>query len=173
MNTQLLQARQAKYALYAAIYILIVLAILVAIALAFRPVKPVPDIARKPPLIPAQSGHEEKRVASNQDNQAVDQERTVRPKSANARKSSHPQGEIAAAQVKVKQPRLEQFPAPQPMSEQEKMLANYVAEDPERAVLLARAQAEALRRDELEERKKFPTSDATNSEEASEPITNR
>lgn len=48
-------------------------------------------------------------------------------------------------------PKLDQFPSPQPLSEQEKILQNYVAENPEQAVLLARARTEALRQDQLEE----------------------
>jgi hypothetical protein len=48
-------------------------------------------------------------------------------------------------------PKLEQFPSPQPLSEQEQMLANYVAKDPEHAVLVARARMAALHRDQSEE----------------------
>jgi len=44
-------------------------------------------------------------------------------------------------------PHLEQFPSPQPLSEQEKILARYVATYPEHAALVAEARAEALRRD--------------------------
>jgi hypothetical protein len=47
-------------------------------------------------------------------------------------------------------PKLDQFPSPQPLSEQEKLLASYVAEYPENAVRDARAQAEGLRRDQEE-----------------------
>jgi len=48
-------------------------------------------------------------------------------------------------------PHLEQFPSPQPLSEQEKILARYVATYPEHAALVAEARAEALRRDAAEE----------------------
>jgi hypothetical protein len=48
-------------------------------------------------------------------------------------------------------PHLEQFPSPQPLSEQEKILAGYVAAYPEHAALVAEARAEALRRDAAEE----------------------
>lgn len=54
-------------------------------------------------------------------------------------------------------PRLDQFPSPQPLSEQEKLLRAFVAENPERAVLIARARSEQLRQDELEELKMFPS----------------
>lgn len=53
--------------------------------------------------------------------------------------------------VAVAVPKLDQFPSPRPLSQQEKMLRSYVAEDPVQAVLIARARSEALREDELEE----------------------
>lgn len=58
------------------------------------------------------------------------------------------------------QPRLDQFPSPQPLSEQEKILESYVAKYPERAVLLARLRTEQLRLDQVEEGKD-PSSDGT------------
>jgi hypothetical protein len=53
--------------------------------------------------------------------------------------------------VAAANPKLDQFPSPRPLSEQERMLANYVADYPEQAALVAQARAETLRRD-LEER---------------------
>jgi hypothetical protein len=49
------------------------------------------------------------------------------------------------------EPKLERFPSPQPMSEQEKILASYVAQYPEHAALIAEARTEALRKDRREE----------------------
>jgi len=57
-----------------------------------------------------------------------------------------------ASAVAEAHPKLDQFPSPQPLSEQEKILASYVEDYPERAVLLARARTEALRSDQIEER---------------------
>jgi hypothetical protein len=57
---------------------------------------------------------------------------------------------VSSENRKLDQPKLDQFPSPQPLSEQEKLLQSYVAEYPERAVLIARARSEALQRD-LEE----------------------
>jgi hypothetical protein len=48
-------------------------------------------------------------------------------------------------------PKLEQFPSPQPLNEQEQMLMSYVANYPETAALVAQARAEALQRDREEE----------------------
>ena len=59
---------------------------------------------------------------------------------------------VAASLPKFDQPKLDRFPSAQPLSEQEKILQNYVAEYPEKAVLIARARSEELQRD-LEEMK--------------------
>jgi prefoldin subunit 5 len=45
---------------------------------------------------------------------------------------------------------LEQFPSPQPLSEQEQMLARYVEELPSEAKQIAQAQTELARHDEIE-----------------------
>ncbi len=47
-------------------------------------------------------------------------------------------------------PRQEQFPSPSPLTDQEKMLARYVRDFPEKAALVARAQTEFHRQNELE-----------------------
>jgi hypothetical protein len=48
-------------------------------------------------------------------------------------------------------PKLEQFPSPQPLSEQEKILERYVTNDLQQAALIAQARTEALGRDAAEE----------------------
>ena len=50
-------------------------------------------------------------------------------------------------------PRLDQFPSPRPLSEQENILQSYVAKYPEHAALIAQARAEALRQDLAEQSK--------------------
>jgi hypothetical protein len=49
------------------------------------------------------------------------------------------------------QPKLETFPSATPLNDQEKILALYVRRFPERAALVARAQTDLRRRDELEQ----------------------
>jgi hypothetical protein len=63
--------------------------------------------------------------------------------------TTHPLRALSAA---VTIPRLDVFPSPQPLSEQEKIMASYVAGYPEQAALIARARMDALRHD-VEERK--------------------
>jgi hypothetical protein len=65
------------------------------------------------------------------------------------RKKIHPHAKVA----KAAPPKLDQFPSPQPLSEQEKILAGYVASYPEHAQLVVQARLEALRKDQEEERK--------------------
>jgi hypothetical protein len=48
------------------------------------------------------------------------------------------------------EPRLEQFPSPRPLSEQEEMLARYVQEQTQEAKLVAKAQTEMLKKESLE-----------------------
>lgn len=48
-------------------------------------------------------------------------------------------------------PKLAQFPSPQPLSEQERILMSYVAIYPKHAALVAQARTEALRQDRAEE----------------------
>ena len=65
----------------------------------------------------------------------------------------HRRNAVHAPMTVAAQPKLDQFPSPQPLSEQEKLLADYVADHPEQAVLMAEARMEALRRDAEEKQK--------------------
>lgn len=49
-------------------------------------------------------------------------------------------------------PKLDHFPSPHPMSEQEEILAMYINQDPDHAALVAEARMEAIRQDEAERR---------------------
>lgn len=53
-------------------------------------------------------------------------------------------------------PKLDQFPSPEPLTEQEKMLLDYVGRFHEEAVLIARTRAEELERDRAEEEAEKP-----------------
>jgi hypothetical protein len=60
----------------------------------------------------------------------------------------------SAAQVVNVYPKLDQFPSPQPLSEQEKLLASYVAVFPKQAALLAKLRTEELERERIEQQSK-------------------
>jgi|SRR5271166_2288811 len=71
-------------------------------------------------------------------------------------------------------PKLDQFPSPQPLSEQEKRLQSYVAKYPEHAVLVARALTNALSPDQLKGMQAFPIhTGAMASEEPNDDTTER
>jgi hypothetical protein len=61
-------------------------------------------------------------------------------------------------------PKLDQFPSPQPLSEQEEILASYVNQYPEHASLMAQARMEALRRDQEEELRETGTNSTRDSQ---------
>lgn len=141
--------------------------IVVLLALSLRSDKPSPPIAINHLSIPTQAPKERAtQVVPNA------QRREVRPQERAVRKLAVPTSppEVGIARA----PKLEQFPSPQPLSEQEKLLCNYVAQNPEQAVLLARARTEALRQDRLEEMNSSPSRDAVvDSEERNNGTTER
>jgi hypothetical protein len=142
--------------------------IVVAMALSLRSDKPSHPVVANHPATPIQApkerGTEILSIAHRSGTRPA--RSTTAPKPA--MRPSPP--EVAMARA----PKLEQFPSPQPLSEQEKLLQNYVAENPEQAVLLARARTEALRQDQLEEMNSFPSGDpARDSEERNHGTTER
>ena len=75
----------------------------------------------------------------------------IGPYEARSGRRLKPHTVIPPATVAASAAKLDQFPSPQPLSEQEKILESYVTNYPEEAVLIARARAEELRRDAAEE----------------------
>jgi hypothetical protein len=70
------------------------------------------------------------------------------------------QSSLSRSEQSVTMPRLEQFPSPLPLSEQEELLANYVQQFPQQAALIAHAQTELLQQ-ELIERQQASSNDRT------------
>jgi hypothetical protein len=62
-------------------------------------------------------------------------------------------------------PKGDQFPSPLPLTDQEKMLALYVRDFPEKAALVARAQTEFHKQDELEMAAPWPAPKAVSQQE--------
>jgi hypothetical protein len=124
----------------------------VAIALAFRSEKhSKPHVVQHAPA-PAQapSSHGTQ-IASRE--ATTPSTRPVRPRTSGRRS-------VAMA---MPVPKLDQFPSPRPLTEEEKMLAGYVARNPDRAALLAEARMESLRRD-AEERRRIEIEDQRNTQ---------
>lgn len=104
-----------------------------------RPSHPV--IANQPPVTTQSPRQPEKRMA-NRDARASGQRGHVPIRKTTLHRQ--PDSVLAA------QPKLDVFPSPQPLNEQEKILASYVASYPEDAALIAEARMEALRKDREE-----------------------
>jgi len=113
-------------------------ALAVAIAMTLRPhARPQPMVAQHPSVtLPAG-----KLAASSQPRKTV--QRPTRRVHA-----------VAEIQVPKALPKLDQFPSPQPLSEEEKLLASYVAVYPKQAALLAKLRTEELERERIEQQSK-------------------
>jgi len=75
---------------------------------------------------------------------------TVRAGPTHSRHIAISRGEATKVVPPSSPPKLEQFPSPAPLSDQEKLLARYVQEFPQRAALTARNLTELRKQDELE-----------------------
>lgn len=127
--------------------------IVLVIGLAWTSIHHAPAIAHRPPMM-----------------EPAPQIAATRPPAENlTAKSAHRRKPVAPAY-----PKLDQFPSPRPLSDQERFLANYVEAYPEHAVLLARARAEVLRRDQFEEMPLHSRSDgAADTEDRNSDISGR
>jgi len=141
-----LQSAQAHNALGAwwrwSLVAAVALAVFV-VALVWRASMPGENIAQHPPAPPARNEHLPSQVASTSPSNVIPW-RASSPAHKGMQQRAH-KSVIGA------QPRLDRFPSPQQLSEQEKILANYVAEYPQHAALIARARTEALQKDREEE----------------------
>jgi hypothetical protein len=75
----------------------------------------------------------------------------IRHRNAAPETRLHPHVVIRVTTPAGSVPKLDQFPSPQPLSEQERILAHYVMNYPQHAALIAQARTDELRRDSLEE----------------------
>jgi len=117
--------------------------VVVAIAVALRSGKPAPVAVHQSPLPVESPRAPETQVVHREGNSVAPR----RPTHKAAATDAHSPEIVAAAT-----PKLDVFPSPQPLSEQEKMLESFVKRYPREAVLTAEIRMEALRRDAEERR---------------------
>ena len=114
--------------------------IVLTVALAWRSGRPSqPALANRRPVM-----KQDLSQLASHDGHAV-HSRPPHPLRSGSAHPAHPGSVVAGS------PKLDRFPSPRPLSEQEKILANYVSEYPEHAALIAQARMEMLRRDQEEE----------------------
>jgi hypothetical protein len=125
---------------------------------ALRSRKPTQNIAVQYPPVPAQSNKPAGTQIANHSESG-----SIRPHGLSGRRLK-PRA-FSAATVVVNSPKLDQFPSPQPLSEQETILTHYVRNYPEHAALIAQARTEELRRDSTEEMSEAASTDNETSQQ--------
>jgi hypothetical protein len=130
--------------------------ILVAISIAWRTQKSVQNVSTQHRPAPMQP---EKQVGTQLANN--DGSGSIRPHDAGSEKRLKPHAISSPATAIAPAPKLDQFPSPQPLTEQEKMLADYVTQHHQQAILVARARMAELKQDlaEMEAPSNHPPSD--------------
>jgi hypothetical protein len=119
--------------------------ILVALFVSWRSGKsPQKMAAQHPPATTRTSEHDGTQVANSSEHDSTPPHELF-----GSRPKPHAITHTAAAVAPA--PKLDEFPSPQPLSEQEKILAHYVTNYPAHAALIAQARADELRRDSAEE----------------------
>jgi hypothetical protein len=119
--------------------------LLVALTLLLRSGERRRDIAHYPSHTTQDAASNGARVARHHGNGQIRTSHPVPDEISRAHVLRHPGVAVASG------PRLDQFPSPQPLSEQEKILESYISQYPENAALVARARADALEQDISEE----------------------
>jgi hypothetical protein len=127
--------------------------IMLTLSLALRSWKPTQNIAAQYPPVPAQSNKPAGAQIANHGESG-----SIRPHGLSARRLK-PRAFSGPPTVVVNSPKLDEFPSPQPLSEQETILTHYVTNYPEQAALIAQARTEELRRDNAEEMREAASAD--------------
>jgi len=118
--------------------------IVVTIGLTWRTTKPAhPITANRIPSSRQAPAEPAKQVAFNNVQSSVPAKATKLTRNVSRHRTPVPM-------VAVDEPKLDQFPSPRPLSEQEKMALEYVEKSPEEAALVAQAQSNLEQRQELE-----------------------
>ncbi len=121
--------------------------IVVAAAFAWKSGRPGPPRIVQHP-VPTQQIPEQPPTVAAKDDRASVKSASTRAPAASIR---HSKVAIAVI-VATSNPKLDVFPSPQPLSEQEELLLRYARRDPDRAALLAEARMQSLRQDDEERR---------------------
>jgi hypothetical protein len=111
--------------------------VVLAVIIKFNSRRPVPQAEHHNPVSTDASKQPKVELATHDDGS--------RPQHAAAQR--RPRHSVERAIVSKTVPKLDQFPSPQPLSEEERVLLRYVTVYPERAGLLAEARTKALHQD--------------------------
>ena len=127
-----------------ALFVPAALVILAAISFVWRLGRHTPAAtSRQPPS--AQHDQSKLRAAADSIGSPVHRSVPATPSGLPTRRVGRPREAVASA------PKLDQFPSPQPLNEQENILVSYVAKFQDHAALVARARMESLRQELTDE----------------------
>ncbi len=134
--------------------------ILVAVSVTWRSWMPAQNIAKQRPRATTQAnGNDATQLAHNAGILSIGS------REGGPRRRLKPHALSDPATIVVPAPKLEQFPSPQPLSEQETILTRFVANYPEHAALIAQARSDELRRDSAEEMNQAVSASNENSQQ--------
>jgi hypothetical protein len=133
--------------------------IIVSLSVAWRSGKPAQNIGGQQPSATVQTNQDAKTLVANNGGSG-----SIRPLEAGPGSRVKSRALSDPATIVVPAPKLEQFPSPRPLSEQETILTRYVANYPEHAALIAQARSDELRRDSAEEMAVAASADGQNSQ---------
>lgn len=120
--------------------------IVVSLSVAWRSGRPVQNIARPNTQSPLRTNGDAGAQIANKSRGGSNQ-----PHEAGPARRLKPHSVGSQTRAVASQPKLDQFPSPEPLSEQETILARYVTNYPAHAALIAQARTDELRRDSAEE----------------------
>jgi hypothetical protein len=133
--------------------------IVLAASLAWRTGKPVQKITTQTPPAPVQA---DKHVGTQLANNSASS--SIRPRDVGSGRRLKPRVISYPEVVAAASPKLDQFPSPHPLSEQEIILFRYITNYPEHAALIAQARTEELRQDSAEEMAEVASAGVENSQ---------
>ena len=129
-------------------------AIVVVVALAWRSrTTTPPEIVKRPAIVVPDRSTSGTQIAHHDESANL-----LRPHPPAHKAAAHT---TTAKEVVAANPKLDVFPSPHPMTEEERILATYVFRRHDQAILVAQASAEALRKAREEEQRQLSGNDGT------------
>jgi hypothetical protein len=153
-NLQAAREREARRPSWRWVRAAVAVVAIVVMWLVWRPVTPLYiEIAHDPT---SNARQEQPGEVASDASSVVTPERSLQPIPRSRIHRSKKRNSLVPADVVAVQPKLDQFPSLRPLSEQERMLADYVAQFPADAALVARAQTALRQREELDRNSAAP-----------------
>jgi hypothetical protein len=140
--------------------------IVATVVLTSRSERPIRGIARQNITVAPETRESANvQIASNSANESAHASQSVSKKSRPAHSAAKVEAKVEAI------PKLDQFPSPQPLTEQEQILSMYVSRFHRQAVLLAEVRAAELQKDRAEDARKWRALSASDLQQLNQETT--